>query len=232
MMDSDTSTILVLAAHPDDEVLGCGGTIARHAREGHKIHIRILGEGVTSRYDEPDKAPQSELDALHADSEKVAEILGAASHEILGLPDNRFDTVPLLDLVKEVEAIIESVEPEVVLTQHGGDLNVDHQRTFRATLTATRPTGDSPLDEVYAYEVGSSTEWAFDSFAPSFEPDTFVGVSETLERRIDALSIYDSETREFPHPRSPEAQRAIAKRWGSVAGVEAAEAFKTVRRKI
>lgn len=225
-------TILVVAAHPDDEVLGAGGTIARYAREGREVHVLILGEGITSRYDDPGDAPQSELDELHAASERAATQLGAESHEIIGLPDNRFDTVPLLNIVKEIEARVRRVRPTAVLTQHGGDLNVDHKRTFRAVLTATRPIGDGTVEGVLAYEVGSSTEWSFDAFGPDFQPDTFVDISDTLDDRIKALEIYESETRTFPHPRSPKAQRAIAERWGSVAGLRAAEAFQTVRRNI
>lgn len=221
--------VLVIAAHPDDEVLGCGGLIARRAREGHQVSIAILGEGITSRFDDRREASVVLVDDLHARSRKAAELLGAVEVFSDRLPDNRFDTVPLLDVVKIIERLIEQVRPEVVFTQHGGDLNVDHATVYRAALTATRPTGGTPVGAVYAYEVPSSTEWAFQRFSPVFHPNVFVDIGDTLESKIKAMEVYEGEVRAFPHPRSPEALRAIAHRWGSVAGVAAAEAFELVR---
>ncbi|MCX7047840.1 MAG: PIG-L family deacetylase, partial [Candidatus Sumerlaeota bacterium] len=117
----------------------------------------------------------------------------------------------------------------VVFTQHGGDLNVDHSQTFRATLTATRTMAGCPVKTVYAYEVASSTEWAFQKLSPVFHPNVFFDISHTLEKKIKAMRVYESEARAFPHPRSSEALRAIAIRWGSVSGLGAAEAFELVR---
>ena len=221
--------ILVIAAHPDDEVLGCGGTIARRAREGDDVYITILGEGITSRYEEREEADPALVAALHARSREVAQLLGARDLFMESLPDNRFDTVPLLDVVKIIENLIDRLQPQAVYTQHGGDLNIDHQVLYRATLTATRPTAGSPVQEVYAYEVASSTEWAFQKFEPAFRPSVFVDISATLETKVAAMQRYESEARPFPHPRSPEALRAAARRWGSVVGLQAAEAFELVR---
>ena len=221
--------VLVLAAHPDDEVLGCGGTIARLAQAGHEVSIAILGEGITSRYRDREQAEQALLTQLHGDSQKVADLLGAKQLFLRGLPDNRFDSVPLLDIVKIIEDLIAETTPEVVYTQHGGDLNIDHVMLYRATLTATRPVGAYAVKKVYAYEVASSTEWAFAQFAPAFRPNVFVDIDGTLETKIQAMECYESEARPFPHPRSPDALRAIARRWGSVVGVPAAEAFELVR---
>src|SRR6266545_6568069 len=139
------NTTLVLAAHPDDEVLGCGGTIARLARENHHVFIAILGEGITSRYAQHNQADTGKLAELQGRSRKVAELLGAKDLFMFGLPDNRFDTVPMLDVVKLIEGLIQRLQPQVVYTQHGGDLNVDHVVTFRATLTATRPMAGCPV---------------------------------------------------------------------------------------
>ena len=222
-------TTLVIAAHPDDEVLGCGGTIARLAKEGHAIYIAILGEGITSRYHHRKQADKQLLKALHARSRKVGKILGAKEVLNFNLPDNRFDTVAILDVVKIIEGLIERLKPEAVYTQHGGDLNVDHVVTFRATMTATRPLAGGVVKTVYAYEVASSTEWAFQQFSPAFQPNVFVNISATLETKIRAMQAYESEAREFPHPRSPEALTAISRRWGSVAGLMAAEAFQCIR---
>jgi LmbE family N-acetylglucosaminyl deacetylase len=222
-------SILVLAAHPDDEVLGCGGTIARRVEEGEQVYIAILGEGITSRYKERGEADQQLVDALKETSREVAELLGAKevySHEF---PDNRFDTVPLLDVVKTIEDLIDEVQPEIVYTQHGGDLNIDHNIVYRATLTATRPMVDCPVRKVYAYEVASSTEWAFQEFSPPFRPNIFVEIEDTLGQKIEAMQMYETEARPYPHPRSAKSLRAIAQNWGRTAGLQAAEAFELVR---
>ena len=222
--------VLVLAAHPDDEVLGCGGTMARLADEGHDVHIAILGEGITSRYTQREEADTGQIDALHSDSQKVADLLGAKSLKMFSLPDNRFDSVPLLDIIKIVEGLVEELQPEVVYTQHGGDLNVDHVQLYRATLTATRPMEGCPVKALYAYEVASSSEWAFQKFEPAFRPNVFNDITTTLEKKVQAMELYESEARPFPHPRSPEALRAQARRWGSTVGLGAAEAFDLVRQ--
>jgi LmbE family N-acetylglucosaminyl deacetylase len=124
---------------------------------------------------------------------------------------------------------VSDLQPSAVYTQHGGDLNIDHLVTYRATLTATRPMEGTPVKAVYAYEVASSTEWAFQKFSPPFHPSVFVDINDTLEKKIEGMQHYESEARPFPHPRSPEALRAIAHRWGSVVGLKAAEAFEVVR---
>jgi LmbE family N-acetylglucosaminyl deacetylase len=221
--------ILCIAAHPDDEVLGCGGTAARLAAEGNEVFFAILGEGITSRYARRAEADPAQLRALHECSRRAGAHLGAKEVFLFDLPDNRFDTVPLLEVVKIVEGLVARLRPEVVFTQHGGDLNVDHQQVFRATLTATRPLAGAPVKTVYGYEVASSTEWAFGQFSPAFQANTFFDIGATLEQKIQAMQLYESEARAFPHPRAPEALRAIARRWGSVAGLQAAEAFQLIR---
>lgn len=226
---SHASPVLVVAAHPDDEVLGCGGTIARLAKEGCDVYIGILGEGITSRYARREQANRSLVEDLHARSRRAGELLGAKDLFLQSLPDNRFDTVALLDIVKIIEEWIDKLQPEVIYTQHGGDLNIDHALVYRATLTATRPLAGSPVKELYAYEVPSSTEWAFSQFQPPFQPNVFVDISSTLDVKIQAMRLYDDEIRRFPHPRSPEALEAIARRWGSVAGFECVEAFEMIR---
>lgn len=221
--------ILVVAAHPDDEVLGCGGTMARLAREGHSVFVAILGEGITSRCASPDQADQEDLQKLRRCSRDAAKLLGVSELFQHNFPDNRFDTVPLLEVVKHLEGIVQRIRPELVFTQHGGDLNIDHAITFRATLTATRPLANSPLRAVYAYEVPSSTEWSFQQFAPMFRPTVFRDIGKTLEVKLAAMQIYEDEGRPFPHPRSMENLSAVAQHWGSVAGLHAAEAFELIR---
>lgn len=221
--------VLVVAAHPDDEVLGCGGTVARLAQENHEVHIAIMGEGITSRHPCREEADANHLTRLHQQAQAAASKIGAKDVIHFKLPDNRLDTVPLLDVVKLVEDLVGKLKPEVIYTHHPGDLNVDHGVVHRAVLTATRPMVGQCVREIYAFEVPSSTEWAFHRLAPSFCPNVFVDVTGTLEAKLAALACYGTETRQFPHPRSPEALRAIATRWGSVVGCQAAEAFELVR---
>ena len=221
--------VLVIAAHPDDEVLGCGATAARLSREGHELHFAILGEGITSRHSQRDDADAGQLARLHRQAHAAAAKVGVKNVVLHSLPDNRLDTVPLLDVVKIVEDLVSRIEPEIIYTHHGGDLNVDHGVVHRAVLTATRPVAGQTVREIYAFEVPSSTEWAFQRIEPLFRPNVFVDVTGTLDAKIAAMECYESEARKFPHPRSPEALRAIAMRWGSVVGCEAAEAFELVR---
>jgi LmbE family N-acetylglucosaminyl deacetylase len=221
--------ILVLVAHPDDEVLGCGASIARLAQEGNKVYVSILGEGITSRLQRREQASYSSVEGLHACSRQVAKMLGARDVFFHNLSDNRFDTVPLLDIVKIIEELIKRLQPEVIYTHHKGDLNIDHSILHRAVLTATRPVNDCPVREIYTFEVASSTEWTFGQLQPVFRPNVFMDICDTLETKVEAMALYKSESRPFPHPRSSDALRASARRWGSIAGVEAAEAFELVR---
>lgn len=223
-------TILVVAAHPDDEVLGCGGTIARYTSAGHDVHLAILGEGITSRHLSRAEASSAEMGRLQADARAAGAMLGARQVVFGGLPDNRFDEVALLDVVKQVETWVKELRPEAVYTHHPGDLNVDHGVTFRAVLTATRPVDARvAVPDLYAFEVPSSTEWAFQRIEPVFRPNVFVEIGDTLDQKIAAMECYQSERRGAPHPRSPEMLRAAAARWGSIAGMAAAEPFELIR---
>jgi len=158
----------------------------------------------------------------------VADLLGAKGLLTFNLPDNRFETIPLLDVVKIVEDLVEQVQPEVIYTHHSGDLNIDHVVIHRAVLTATRPQAGQTVKEIYTFEVPSSTEWAFDQYQP-FKPQKYFDISETLEIKIKAMELYDSEARKFPHPRSPKSLRALAEWRGSNVGLLAAEAFECIK---
>ncbi|HLU42867.1 MAG TPA: PIG-L deacetylase family protein [Microthrixaceae bacterium] len=220
-------TVLVVAAHPDDETLGAGGTAARFAAEGREVAWLVLGEGVTSRGGDGPEVDAS-LRQLRAECAAAAKVLGVAEVRHGGLPDNRFDGVELLEVVRMVEQVVEEVRPELVITHHPGDVNVDHRLTHDAVLAATRPTAGHPVRTVMCFEVPSSTEWAFGTRVP-FVPDVFVDVSEWIEAKERALGEYASELRDFPHPRSIEQVRALATHRGSTVGVAAAEAFQLVR---
>lgn len=221
--------VLVVAAHPDDEVLGCGGTAARLVKEGHSVFFAILGEGITSRPAKRELVDPGAVRDLKECSRRVADLIGVKELSLHGLPDNRFDSLDLLDIIKIIEGLIERCRPEIVYAHHGGDLNIDHQVVNRAVLTATRPVLGQAVKELYTFEIPSSTEWAFQQFAPVFKPNVFVDIAGTLKLKLEGMRMYGSEAREFPHPRSSEALAAIAQRWGSMIGRPAAEAFEAVR---
>ena len=221
--------ILVTAAHPDDEVLGCGGTIAKHMLQSDEVYCLILGEGITSRYSQPSQAKAEELEALKAEANEAGRILGIKKIFFRDFPDNCFDTTPFLEIVKAVEEVKEEVKPDTIYTHHHGDLNIDHRITFEAVLTACRPLKNETVREIYSFEVPSSTEWNSPDAETYFMPDVFVDISKTFDKKIAALKAYQSEIREYPHPRSPEALEIIARHWGVSIGKELVEAFKLVR---
>lgn len=221
--------VLVVAAHPDDEVLGAGGVLSRWSEVGRETHVRILGEGATSRAPERSEAGDPATAHLAECARDAAAILGVASVAVHGLPDNRFDSVDLLEITKTVENDIAAVRPDVVLTHSIGDLNLDHVLTARAVVTATRPLDSNAPRLVMSFEVLSSTEWSFGTFG-AFVPDTFVEISAgDLERKVEALRCYGSELRPPPHPRSIDIVRTLAELRGSVIGSPYAEAFTTIR---
>lgn len=218
--------IAVIAAHPDDEVLGCGGTIARHAASGDRVHILILAEGATSRYLAPDTlGPADELAALRAAAGDAAAILGAHSVEFGGLPDNRMDGLELLDVVKIVEDFLNGLQPQIVYTHHAGDMNIDHLVTQRAVSTALRPLPSANFSSLLYFEVPSSTEWGGIPCGQPFVPQWYEDITPFLDRKLAALQAYHSEMRAFPHPRSYNYVEALASVRGATAGVSAAEAF-------
>jgi len=221
-----SKTAAVIAAHPDDEVLGCGGTIAKLAASGWAVHILILAEGVTGRDEARDAAARGvQLDALRATAQRAAAILGARSLAFGGLPDNRMDSVDLLDVVKGVEAFASRVAPQIIFTHGPSDLNVDHSITHRAVLTAMRPLPRACWERLLMFEVSSSTEWGSGHVGPAFIPNWFEDIGTCLQRKLDALAAYDSELRDWPHPRSARGVRTLAELRGSAVGLEAAEAF-------
>lgn len=221
--------VLVVVAHPDDEVLGCGGTIARLTSEGHCVRIAILAEGCTSRDGQSKNEADKGVVVLRQQAAACAKIIGAEPPIMFGLPDNRLDTVPLLDIVKRINRLVEEFQPETIYTHFGGDLNIDHSVVFRAVMTASRPTAGASIKAVYVFEVPSSTEWAFGMVGGIFTPNVFVDVSDFMKSKIEAMRVYENELRPFPHPRSAETLLAKAATWGSAAGITAAEAFMAVR---
>ena len=227
----ELNRVLVVAAHPDDEVLGCGGTIARHADLGHEVQVLIVAEGATSRQLQRDRlSVGDELSALAQSAKAAGSILGAAGVELLDLPDNRLDSIDRLDLIKHIEQRINRHQPQVVYVHHAGDVNVDHRRLHEAVVTACRPTPGHPVRRLLSFEVASSSEWQPTGSAPPFQANWFVDISAQWQRKREALLAYASEMRPWPHARSIKALEHLAHWRGAQVGVEAAEAFCLLRQ--
>jgi len=226
-----SQVVLVVAAHPDDEVLGCGGTLARWADAGSAISVLFLTDGVAARSSNGPAMECHAQDRRRA-AEKAAAVLGIAAVEFLDFPDNRIDGVELLTVIKEIEDRVERICPQIVLTHHVGDVNIDHQLAHHATITACRPRPGLCVRELMFFETASSTEWRPAGSTLPFVPDTFVDISETLPRKLEALKAYDAEMRPFPHARSLQGVESLAKWRGATIGRSAAEAFVLGRRVI
>jgi N-acetylglucosamine malate deacetylase 1 len=213
--------VLVVAPHAMDEVLGCGGALARHADGGDDVHTLVLfGNG-------------SGMDAKRRESgPRAAAILGTAAPRFSGFPENRSDTIPLLDVVAAVDRAIGELRPQILYVPHGGSLNIDHQTTFRAALTAARPVPAYPVREIYGYEIASSTEWSSSTVSIPFLPGRFVDITGTFDRKMKALECYRAELRSSPHSRSVEGVTAHAASRGHSVGFAYAEAFSVVRQLI
>lgn len=217
-------TVLVVAAHADDEVLGCGGTIVRHVAGGDRVFVVFLADGISSR----SGADHDDLASRNAAAEHARKILGIYENYYLHLPDNRLDSLPLIEVIQPLESLIDKLQPQIIYTHHHGDLNVDHRIAHQAVLTACRPTPISSVQAIYAFEVMSSTEWA-NPAQGVFIPNYYVDISKQLDVKIDALSAYQMEMRGVPHSRSIEHIVHLAHHRGHSVGMHAAEAFSVVR---
>ena len=219
MTSDERDSILIIAAHPDDELLGVGGTAALHARAGARVPSVIVCEGESLRYGD-------RVVEMEEHSRAAAAALGVEDVRFLRFPDQKLDTFTLTDVITPIEQVVREVRPRIVYAQNGSDINRDHELLFKAILVATRPTEDF-IEAVYTYDTASSTEWAYPR---AFAPDTWVDISSTLDQKIAAMECYESELRDYPHPRSPKALRMKAHAWGNQCCLDAAEVFTTVRR--
>lgn len=220
-------TALIVAAHPDDEVLGCGGTIAQLVKQNWLVHVVFLADGESSRSGINQTLVKEFIATRRLQAKRALGLLGCASWRFGDFADNMLDTVPLLELVKFLEQIIDELSPSRVYTHFPGDLNIDHQRVSRAVLTACRPVAGHPVEELFYFEVPSSTEWNCET---AFRPNCFVDVTNELDLKIQAMSIYERELQDFPHPRSEVSLRAISAFRGASSGLKAAEAFIIARK--
>jgi len=219
--------ILIIAAHPDDEVLGCFGTVARLVKEGYEAYTLILGEGKTSRDEQRViENKKNEIEVLNAEIQKANDTIGIKKVFVESFADNRFDSVDLLDIIKVISKVKEEVKPDIIFTHYEHDLNIDHQLTYKAVITASRPMEDECVKEIYSFEILSSTEW---NYPLSFSPDTYFDISDTVDLKIQAMKEYTSELCKYPHPRSLEGIELNAKYQGMRVGRKYVESFKSIR---
>lgn len=211
--------VLVIAAHPDDELLGCGGTVALHAAQGDEVTAVIVCEGESLRYGEDGVGQSDHIQA-------AGKVLGMKEVRTLKFPDQKLDTFTLTDIITPLEKLVDEVQPNVVYSQYGGDINRDHELLFKAVLVATRPMEEF-IEAVYAFDTASSTEWAYPR---TFIPDTWVDITSTIEKKLEAMACYESEVRDYPHPRSLKSLSNRSASWGNQCMMEHAEVFMTVRR--
>ena len=213
--------ILVFAPHPDDEVLGCGGTIAKYAYSGSGVFLCV----VTKAY-KPDWSDE-QISNQRSTVLKASKVLGVTNTFFLDFPTVKLDTVPQKELNDAIIGCIKDVSPELVIVPHNGDVNLDHRIVFNSVMVAARPMPETSVKKILSCEILSETDWAIPSRV--FVPDVYVEITNTLKRKLDAMKIYDTELKKFPHSRSLEGIVALAQKRGVEAGVEAAESFKLIR---
>ena len=224
--------ILVVASHPDDEILGIGGTLNKLVVNYNcTIKVVVLGEGLTSRNDSRNiENFKNQLIKHKQNINKAKEFIGYQELSVYDLADNRFDTIPLLDIIKIIEKEKKKFQPSIIFTHHSGDVNIDHQKTFDAVYTACRPLKDEMVRTILTFETLSGTEWISPNEPKKFIPNLFISLSESnVKSKIDAMECYEFEKRSFPHPRSPKAIKIRAQMWGISIGEEYCEPFQIIR---
>lgn len=220
--------ILVIAAHPDDEVLGVGGTIARFANEGKNVYVLIVTDGSSSQYgSDPNLA--GILKAKEEETSKCAEILGVKKVIYGGLPDMKLDTVAHIEINKVIEKVIDEIKPDTVFTHFWGDVNADHQNVYKSTLVAVRPLMGQVVKRLLCYRVPSSTEWTPCKPDTMFVPNVFVDIHSFAQQKYDAFSMYATELRDYPHPRSKRHLSELDTANGLQVGLRCAETFMLLR---
>ncbi len=222
--------ILAIVAHPDDEIIGVGGTLRKHVKEGDNVSVLILGDGKTSRKHEYQPLEETARNASLTETKNALEVLGIKTFYKEDLPDNRFDSLVLLDIVKIVSDYIEKINPGIIYTHHTGDLNIDHQITSESVIIATRPIQYTALEELRMFETLSATEMVGPRHTHVFMPNLFISIEQELEDKLNAMKCYESELNDFPHPRSLKAVEYNAHVWGAKNNQTAVEPFFLFRK--
>jgi LmbE family N-acetylglucosaminyl deacetylase len=215
--------ILVVAAHPDDEVIGAGGTIARHVAHGDEVYWCVVTQAHSPRWPEDTQAE------ARRQVYEVQQALGIKEVFLCGFPTVELNTVPYIDLCSALQRVVDRVRPEVVYTTPRDDINQDHRIVYEATLVASRPLPESPIRRLLCYEIGTTSRFGLPAGSTGFIPNVFVDIAPYLNIKLDAMSRYQAELREYPHPRSLEGLRLLAKERGLSVGLEAAECFQLIR---
>ncbi len=215
--------ILVIAAHPDDEVLGCGGVIARHSTRGDNVQVVVVSRGA------PDIFPQKEVEQTRSELAAAHQLLGVDGVHFLDFPAPRLDMVPCHELADRLTRLVREIQPQTVYAPHWGDLHSDHKAVYWATMVATRPTCGSRVQRLLCYETLSETEWGGPSADSAFSPTVFIDIGEFLSIKLQAMACYRTQLKEFPQSRSLRSLEALARLRGSTVGLDAAEAFVLVR---
>jgi len=216
--------VLVIAAHPDDEVLGCGGVMARHAAEGDEVHVLVATRGIPEIF-----APEL-IEEIRRELKAAHHVLGVKEAHFLDFPAPKLDVVPGHELADGIKKAIYDLRPETVYLPHGGDIHLDHRAVYLATLVAARPGADCPVKRLLCYETLSETEWAPTGIQNAFVPTVFVNISATLDAKLQAMACYRTQLKEAPHSRSLETIKALASLRGATVGYQAAEAFSLERQ--
>lgn len=222
-------SVLVFAPHPDDEVIGCGGAIARYVAEGDDVHVCIVTRGKPPVYNHSRKVLEKHPHDLFAEIEESHSILGIKRTHYFQFPAAMLETVPRHELNGKIDDLVNRLRPNVVYMPHFGDLNKDHALTAEAAMVAVRPTKGFVVKAVYGYETLSGSEWSIPHAANKFIPNVYIDIGMYLNKKIEAMKCYRSQLCNFPNPRSLEAIKALAKYRGSTMGAEAAEAFMLIR---
>ena len=218
--------VLIIAAHPDDEVLGMGGTVLKLKKQNYNLNLLILSNGEDSR----GKGNEKQIKKRKIQAERVSKLLRINKIFFEDFPDNEFDSVSLLSIVKKVEKKISETKPSIVYTHNPNDLNIDHRITFQSVLTACRPQPGFFVKKILAFETLSSTEWQLKNAKNAFCPTEYVNIEKSIDKKIKILEIYKDELREFPHPRSEKGVRVLSEYRGMEVGYKNAEAFQVIRK--